>query len=393
MHLDIAWQLCERLPAVWEALHAGDIDLPRARVICDQTAHLDVEEARRVADAVLVEAGERTTGQLKARLRRLVIETNPEAEAERYRQGVEARRVVLDANSDGTANLAAWDLPADGAQAAMVHVNRLARAVKTADDPRTMDQVRADVLLDLLQGIEHDDAERSMGRAAVDIRVDLTTLLGLSESAAEIPGWGPVIAEVARRVVDEQHDALWSFAVTGDDDQNLVWSGVTRRRPTAAQSRHVQARDRTCVFPGCHMPARRVRSRPQGFARRGRPHPHRKPGPPLPPRPPPQTRRWLETHPSRGRHLQLDQPIGPKVRNPPPRTLKTGSRLKDSRLDDLKGGVLCDVRKVAVAVKHRQVQPNCRRCDQGVGLRTDRDSAPLELSVDRGRVEPVELRR
>lgn len=256
MHLDIAWQLCERLPAVWEALHAGDIDLPRARVICDQTAHLDVEEARRVADAVLVEAGERTTGQLKARLRRLVIETNPEAEAERYRQGVEARRVVLDANSDGTANLAAWDLPADGAQAAMVHVNRLARAVKTADDPRTLDQVRADVLLDLLQGIEHDDAERSMGRAAVDIRVDLTTLLGLSESAAEIPGWGPVSAEVARRVVDEQHDALWSFAVTGDDDQNLVWSGVTRRRPTAAQSRHVQARDSTCVFPGCRIPAR-----------------------------------------------------------------------------------------------------------------------------------------
>ena len=32
-------------------------------------------------------------------------------------------------------------------------------------------------------------------------------------------------------------------------------TGTTRRRPGARQRRAVEARDRTCVFPGCRMPA------------------------------------------------------------------------------------------------------------------------------------------
>jgi hypothetical protein len=32
--------------------------------------------------------------------------------------------------------------------------------------------------------------------------------------------------------------------------------GTTRRRPTAGQRRWIEARDRTCVFPGCRAPAR-----------------------------------------------------------------------------------------------------------------------------------------
>jgi len=34
-----------------------------------------------------------------------------------------------------------------------------------------------------------------------------------------------------------------------------VQTGTTRRRPTADQRRAVEARDLTCVFPGCRMPA------------------------------------------------------------------------------------------------------------------------------------------
>jgi len=45
---DLAFQLTERLPAVWKALHDGLIDLPRGRVISDQTSHLPRELARNV---------------------------------------------------------------------------------------------------------------------------------------------------------------------------------------------------------------------------------------------------------------------------------------------------------------------------------------------------------
>ena len=35
----------------------------------------------------------------------------------------------------------------------------------------------------------------------------------------------------------------------------LIDAGTTRRRPDTAQRRFVEARDQTCVFPGCRMPA------------------------------------------------------------------------------------------------------------------------------------------
>ena len=50
--LDLASGL-ERLPRVWEALSHGSIDLPRARVLCEGTSHLEESTAREAVDAVL----------------------------------------------------------------------------------------------------------------------------------------------------------------------------------------------------------------------------------------------------------------------------------------------------------------------------------------------------
>jgi hypothetical protein len=251
--VDLAWQVRVRLPAVWHALRAGDIDVPRARVIVDGVTHLDDATARLAVEEILKGAGERTTGQLRARLRRLVIEIDPAGESERYRQGVEGRRVIVDANTDGTANLCGWDLPADRALSAMAHVDRLARAAGTAGDDRTIDQRRVDVFLDLLEGRAVDDG-RVVRHGGVDIRVGLETLVGRSEEPGEIPGWGPVIADVARRVADANTSGRWRYSVVGDDNHVLA-TGVTRRRPLADQRRHVESQDPTCVFPGCRMPA------------------------------------------------------------------------------------------------------------------------------------------
>jgi hypothetical protein len=177
---------------------------------------------------------------------------DPDSAKERYETRLVDRKLVVQATEDGTANLFAFDLPAAEANLAFRRIDRLAKAAKTADDPRTIDQVRADVLLDLLTG---EVSSRQSGRSggAIELRVDLTTLAGLDESPGEIPGWGPVIADIARQVTESRPKNQWRFTVTGADG-DVVCAGTTRRRPTAGQRRQVEARNPTCVFPGCRMP-------------------------------------------------------------------------------------------------------------------------------------------
>jgi hypothetical protein len=137
----------------------------------------------------------------------------------------------------------------------MRRINRLARAAKSKDDPRTMDQLRADVFMDLLSGRHQQHSANSRDRAIVDIQVDLTTLTGLSDNPGQIPGWGPVIADIAREVAETQTESEWRITVTDPDTGSVIHNGSTRRRPTAGQRREVEARNPTCVFPGCRMPA------------------------------------------------------------------------------------------------------------------------------------------
>jgi hypothetical protein len=251
--VSLAYELRVRLPAVWAALDEGRIDIAKARVICDQTGHLDVEIARRAADQGLTRASKQTTGQLAARLRRLCIAVDPDSAKERYETRLVDRKLVVQATEDGTANLFAFGLPAAEANLAFRRIDRLAKAAKTADDPRTIDQLRADVLLDLLTG-EVSSRQTCRSGGAIELRVDLMTLAGLDESPGEIPGWGPVIADIARQVTESRPRNQWRFTVTGTDG-DIVCAGTTRRRPTADQRRQVEARNPTCVFPGCRMPA------------------------------------------------------------------------------------------------------------------------------------------
>jgi hypothetical protein len=252
--LTFAQFLVEDYPRVWTALHQGLIDLPKARVIVNQTCHLDSETARKVAAIALERAHRQTTGQLRARIQKLVIAVDPASAQERYEQRLTERRVVTEATDSDTANLFGLDLPVAETNAAMRRLNRLAKAAKTADDPRSTDQIRADLLLDLLNGRETGHTRDTRG--VVDVRVDLTTLAGLDDNPAEIPGWGPVIADIARQVATVQEDAEWRITVADSDNGQVVHNGITRRRPAAGLRRDVEARHEACVFPGCRMPAR-----------------------------------------------------------------------------------------------------------------------------------------
>jgi hypothetical protein len=252
--LHLATELLSRLPSVWEALHRGEIDLPKARVILEQTSVLDQASTTEVVEGLLPRAAGMTTGQLRRRLACLVIEVNPEAAKKRFEDRLLERRLCREPSPEGTANLHGLDLdPADTSQA-LRRINSIARALRNQGDPRTMDQIRADIFLDLLCGRLEGHSGLSSARGLVDVRIKASTLAGLDEHPGEIPGWGPVLADVARKLVAEQPDATWQVTVT-DETGRALNSVTTRRRPTARQKRVVMARSETCVFPGCVMPA------------------------------------------------------------------------------------------------------------------------------------------
>jgi hypothetical protein len=248
--LSEASDLVERLPRVWEMLDQGLIDWPRARVIINGTEHLPQSEALAIINQIASRAPQLTTGQLRAWIRKLCIETDPEESEKRCEHAVEERRLWIEPTVDGTGNVHLLGIPIDQAAAIGRRVNGHMISLKKDGDNRTHDQIRADIATDMLLGSDPTLG----GRGMVDMRVDLTTLACLDEKAAEIPGMGAVIADVARKVADRQKKAEWRVVVT-DDNGQVVDIVTTARRPTSALSRYIEATQPTCSFMGCRMPA------------------------------------------------------------------------------------------------------------------------------------------
>ncbi|MEX2133158.1 MAG: DUF222 domain-containing protein, partial [Acidimicrobiia bacterium] len=251
--LGLAQDFRDRLPAVGEALAKGDIDVRRARTVAYGTAHLSGDDARDVVDRIIDRAPQLTTGQLGALIRELCFTVDPDESKSRYEQALEERRVYREATEAGTANLMILNAAPDRAAEASNLINKIALDLKTADETRTLDQLRTDVALDLLSGRANG---RSTGKGTIDIHVDLATLADLSEAPGDLAGYGPVIVDIARQVAERQQRAEWRFTITDPETGMVVDNGTTKkRRANINQTRHVQARNRTCVSPGCRMPA------------------------------------------------------------------------------------------------------------------------------------------
>jgi hypothetical protein len=236
-------------------LASGTIDLRRAQTIERSTVHLSNATARSVLDQIADQAANLTTGQLGARIRKLCIEADPEEANDRYGSAHDGRRIVIQPTESGTVNLMGYDLPPDEVAVIMSKVNRTAVELHgTQGESRTMDQLRVDICLDLLHGATPKTCASASNTGVIDLVVDLDTLAGLAEEPGHLGGYGPVIADIARKIAAEGHDSEWRIATRGGDGE-MIHRGTTSRRPTASQRRRIQTRHRTCVFPGCRMPS------------------------------------------------------------------------------------------------------------------------------------------
>jgi hypothetical protein len=167
------------------------------------------------------------------------------------------------------------------------------------DDTRTLDQMRADTLIDLILGritveasnSQLDDPEQSRREAAggapgldepadqgapiselpehlvlshtlgawarpvISVTVPIQTLMGLSDEAGTLSGGTPIPADLARLIASDPA-STWYRLLT-DPAREAVELSTRSYAPTAPITREVQARHHTCLYPGCDRPATR----------------------------------------------------------------------------------------------------------------------------------------
>ena len=250
--LSLAVSLSDRLRRVSDLFATGALDLPRVRVFEYFLGHLPEEVVGVVLDECLDDAPAMTTGQLRARISKLVMKHDPDGSKASYEVGLSERHLLTGANPDHTANFGIYSAAPDRVAAARDFVEQRAHALKSGGEDRTLEQLRADVALDLLAG-NADLSNVTRGGGRTNVTISAETLLGMSDEPAELDGFGPVIAEIGRKTALENIDGEWIFTVT--DQGRPVATGTLSRRPTAAQTRQVTANYSTCVMVNCRFPA------------------------------------------------------------------------------------------------------------------------------------------
>jgi hypothetical protein len=252
---DFSIELVRHRPAVFEAVLFGIIDMRRARVFVDETIHVTDAIAQSVVERLLPEAPDLTTGQLRHRIAKLCVDADPEAAKERYERSVENRRIELRPSCSGTADLMGLDLPPHIARSISRWIHKEAIKLKNLGDDRTMDQLRADIYLDLLRRRYRGGKITRADFGNLDMRVTGETLTGQSEESGELNGFGPVVADVARQVAENQEHVRRRWMLVDPGTGQPIDGGITRRRPTASQRRKAEMLHPTCVHPGCRMPS------------------------------------------------------------------------------------------------------------------------------------------
>ncbi|MGF0114913.1 DUF222 domain-containing protein [Promicromonospora sp. Marseille-Q5078] len=261
---DLAVTHDENGRATLDALCRGRVSLAHATAVADTLAELPTPEARdQVEAAVLPRAATCTVPQLRRHLRRARDLVHPEPFVERHRRATESRAVYLDPGTDGMAWLTAH-LPAPLAHAAYDRLSRTGAHAKEAGDGRTLAQLRADSLADLLLADDVPTAARSAPVLAqiarritptVRVTVPVLSLLGSSDLAAELDGHVPVDAATASSLAAAA-PSLRRLLVDPADGRVLTTDPGTYTVPAALRG-FLQERDSVCRFPGCTRSAAR----------------------------------------------------------------------------------------------------------------------------------------
>ncbi|MBP3042600.1 HNH endonuclease [Arthrobacter jiangjiafuii] len=264
MRMSEAGTLCETHTATLAKLESGALSYGHVQTVLDQSQSIPAGELPGFeAELLGVAVAGQTGSQFRVKARRLRENKYPETILKRQRTAFEKRRVVLEPDCDGMSWLSAF-LPAEKAQAIFTQLSKAARGERSAGDPRMVDQLRADILEDLLldregratsggktpSGGGKTNSNRARGEILVLINAE--TLFGADEQPAELHGYGPISPKTARRMAREA--AKWTPVERDPETEEILRVGRRRKIPAGLQ-RWLRARDGTCRFPGCRSNA------------------------------------------------------------------------------------------------------------------------------------------
>jgi Domain of unknown function (DUF222) len=249
--LKFAVTLTKRLPETLAALHQGWIEEFKAQLIADAVKDLSDEHARAVESLVLGKAGQQTPNQLRNTLANAVMAIDPQGAEERRKERVRGRRVELQNTEPGMAMLSIHHT-AEQLTAIHTYIGDRARELKgLGGETRTLEQLEADIAVELLVGAGNTAAERVV---EVHLTVSASTAAGEDDQPAEVDGI-PVTAQVARDLMVEA--SRWRWLRTDPETGEVVDLTSPRHEPPESLKTYVKLRDRTCRFPGCTRRARR----------------------------------------------------------------------------------------------------------------------------------------
>lgn len=284
-----ALMLVENYPAAMAAWETAQITSRHIREITHAGAALPLDALSAFDTAAVEICTTDIPSRVRPRLEMLAADLHPDTLTERHAAAAESRRVRTIAVGEGMSDVIAT-VPtvlavgiedrltrqarqiADARSSAAARLRELAgedgadadreraRLEVIMSDTRTMDQLRADLLCDLLltgmpaiDATRSDDGPGSLGaiRAHVQITIPATVLLG-ADAPADLVGHCPIDAEAARTLA-AQARGPWERVIIHPVTGVVLHTDTYQR--TAAMDRHLKARDGHCRFPGCRIPA------------------------------------------------------------------------------------------------------------------------------------------
>ena len=182
---------------------------------------------------------------------------------ERFKKRHTRRRVSSHPTGDGMAALTT-ETDQVSVRLAEHHLDLLAREARAAGDPRTLDQLRADISIDLLTG-RHTNTNTDTGtggahgsiagrwaRPIINVTVPIHTLMGLSDEPGRM-GEETLPASLVRHIAADP-TSTWHRMLT-DPARGCLELSTSSYRPTGPIWRQVIAAQPTCFAPTCDRPA------------------------------------------------------------------------------------------------------------------------------------------
>ena len=259
-HLGFAKALVREMPHTLAALECGALSEWRATLIVRESACLDVADRAALDAEMCAEMCAEVTGlhglgdaRIAAAAKAIAYRLDPHAVVERAAHATQDRTVTLRPAPHTMTYLSAL-LPV--AQGVSVYA-ALRRAADTTGDGRSRGQVMADTLI-----------ERVTGRPAavptpIAVNLVLTddTLLGGTDDAAEISGYGPIPAAVARALItktatDPRTRATLRRLYAHPASGALVAMESRARTFSSGLATFIALRDGRCRTPYCDAPIR-----------------------------------------------------------------------------------------------------------------------------------------